>query len=293
MSLLANIAGVGVRVKLPAIQAQVRARIVARLGAFVLDGREPTRGSRGREQDGLADADLTLIDERGDISVDGGWQSVHRLDLDLWADADRRRFLVRCAPGRRVDGAVERALRFVVATRLPAAGGLLLHAAAGLGAGGAVAFAGPSGEGKSTVARMIRREALLGDDTVAVRRDGREWVVYSTPFVNCESNLGAAWRAPLWRLFVLQKSGCDRTVTLSKVQRVAAVMQNVVTGLAGSEQRALLDLVTQLVEQVPVWRLERTRDAAVARLMTDRELEVHGCCDGERAVEVGLAADGG
>jgi hypothetical protein len=82
---------------------------------------------------------------------------------------DRR--LVTCAPGRRMP---DMTLRHLLLNQvLPLAFGaerLVLHASAVTLAGGAVAFAGPGGAGKSTLAAALasRGHPLVSDDFVAV-----------------------------------------------------------------------------------------------------------------------------
>jgi len=93
-----------------------------------------------------------------------------RLALAIWTDS---------AGAERLPGTIENVLRVAVAYRLAEEGGALLHAAGAADAGGAAAFLGRSGAGKTTLARLCRAEGktVLGDDLVAlVWRDGAPWL---------------------------------------------------------------------------------------------------------------------
>lgn len=77
-------------------------------------------------------------------------------------------------------GILENVLRPVLAARLLAAGGLLIHSAAVDGH----VFPSPSGGGKSTLSRMALCAGLpvLSDDLNAVVREGDHWTILPLPF---------------------------------------------------------------------------------------------------------------
>src|SRR5262249_55465860 len=72
-------------------------------------------------------------------------------------------------------------LTAIYAGRLLCAGGLLLHAAAIVGPGGAHVFFGPSESGKTTVADLVG-EGVITDETTAIRREGARYIVSGVPW---------------------------------------------------------------------------------------------------------------
>lgn len=100
-------------------------------------------------------------------------------ELDLAAGAG----WLRAAPAQAL-AAVEELLRVAAAVLAFEAGGLLLHAAGLARAGRAFLFLGPSGAGKTTVARLAAGRRVLNDDLVAVLPAAGGWDVCATPFSN-------------------------------------------------------------------------------------------------------------
>lgn len=58
---------------------------------------------------------------------------------------------------------------------------IMLHASSVVMDGRALLFCGPSGIGKSTVVELLNMP-ILSDDYVLIRRDGKRFIAYSTPF---------------------------------------------------------------------------------------------------------------
>lgn len=189
-----------------------------------------------------------------------GWEPHERPDMRLWIAPDRRRASVLPRGG---DGSVDRALRLMMAEALGRQGGVLLHAAAAAAGDEIVAFAGESGAGKSTVARLAGASRMVADDTLALRKEG-VWMAHATPFHNWGQALPKPRRAPLAAIFLLEKALIDDVATVS--QPVPALMRHALTGPPGYCAAEFLDAVVALAE-VPVARLRRTRDGDVERLL--------------------------
>ncbi len=120
-------------------------------------------------------------------SLDSRWQpqAVEMAGLGLMARLElapawRGGLWVAQADGQLItDGTLENVLRVLVAYRLLAQGGLLLHSAGVVRHGQALVFFGQSGAGKSTISRLSLStgHTVLSDDMNAlVWRDDRFWV---------------------------------------------------------------------------------------------------------------------
>jgi hypothetical protein len=99
-----------------------------------------------------------------------------------------------------------------------------LHACGVVTASGeAVVFAGQSGDGKTTTARLWERDpgvTVLSDDRIVLRRDGRGGLwAYGTPW-HGEAGLAASRRAPLRAVLVLARGEQD---TLERLGAGAAL----------------------------------------------------------------------
>ena len=111
-----------------------------------------------------------LAQSSGPDGVDlAGWRLVGRLEL---GDPIRGSLGVACAEDLLRMGDLENYLRFLVAHRLLALGGLLMHSACVVHRGWAYLFVGRSGAGKTTVASLALEAGLtvLSDDMNALIR---------------------------------------------------------------------------------------------------------------------------
>jgi hypothetical protein len=88
--------------------------------------------------------------------------------------------------------------------------------------GAAYLFAGQSGAGKSTIARLWSRAGatILSDDRIVLRiRDGKVWM-YGTPW-HGEEQFGCPEAAPLSRIFFLAHAPENKTATITKAGAAA------------------------------------------------------------------------
>lgn len=158
-------------------------------------------------------SDFREIDTRGwEYWLDLDWtaDAVAMAGMRLMARADLLTY--RAGLWTSVDdaqefwGILENVLRPLLATRLLARGGLLIHSAA---AGGCV-FPSPSGGGKSTLARMALTAGVpvLSDDLNAVVREGAGWTIVPLPFTGdlVEEDLSTIAQ-PLRAIVALEKGG--------------------------------------------------------------------------------------
>lgn len=131
--------------------------------------------------------------------------------------------------------------------------------------GAAYLFAGQSGAGKSTIARVWQEEgaAILSDDRVVLRvRDDRVWV-YGTPW-HGEADFASPASAPLGRLFFLEHGATNG----ARPMRAAAAAARLLTcSFPPFYDEAGLDftlrLLADVVERIPCVELTFTPDAGV------------------------------
>ena len=85
--------------------------------------------------------------------------------------------------------------------------GFLLHACGAIVNGRALVFPGHSGDGKTTLARMLAAEGLeiLSDERIAIRKQNGIFMVYGTPWPG-EGNVVSSAAYPLAGVFVLRKA---------------------------------------------------------------------------------------
>src|SRR5208283_2333556 len=99
--------------------------------------------------------------------------------------------------------AIDAAFRIVHSLLLAKQGGLLVHASSVVRNGHAFLFAGVSGAGKTTIARLAPADVtLLTDEISYVRKRGDAYVAYGTPFTGELAKLGENTSAPLSALYL-------------------------------------------------------------------------------------------
>jgi hypothetical protein len=156
-------------------------------------------------------------------------------------------------------------LRIMHTLFLAREGGFLLHAASAVRKGRAFLFFGPSGAGKTTIARLAPSDAtLLTDEISYVRREQAGYFAHGTPFTGELGKSGENISAPIAGLYhLVQASGNKRTV-MDPAEAVRALLESV---LFFAEDPELVKLVFQsacdVVTRVPVYKLEFKRDQSV------------------------------
>jgi hypothetical protein len=205
------------------------------------------------------ESDFRPIDTRGwEYSLDFDGPAIAGMRLMARIDAERAAIWTPVADREHFAGVFENVLRPLVAMRLLAAGGLLVHSAAVLLGERALLFAGPSGSGKSTTARMAldANHEVLSDDLNAIVRDGERFMVVPLPFTG--------------------------DLTRDELTTRSAPLRAIVRLEKGSEESframSLADGVSLLVRSSPYVN----RDAASAELLLDRATEL------ARAAQLGV-----
>jgi len=152
--------------------------------------------------------------------------------------------------------AIDSVLRIVHSLILATRGGFLVHAASAIRNGFAFLFAGVSGAGKTTIARLAPADAkLLSDEISYVRCHGQYWAC-GTPFAGELARAGENISAPIKTLFLLEQGAENRITSLALADAARLLLRNI---LFFAEDPEMVNLVFQsaceFAEKVPVRRL--------------------------------------
>ncbi len=208
------------------------------------------------------------------------------LDLEQSGDAS-----VACSPAAAalwtardatlVDtGAIENFLRVVVAYRLLALGGVMLHSAAIARNQQASVFVGHSGAGKSTLSRLSHDAGLgvISDDLNALvpGRDGGDWWVDQLPFAgDFRGQPVVAGRFPLAGIYHLEQAPEHGLRVLSTVRSVALLVANApFVNSDPHRQDLLIEVLCGLASQASAHTLSFRRDADFWQLLPETRARV-------------------
>ena len=149
---------------------------------------------------------------------------------------------------------LETVIRTTMMARLPLLGGLPLHAAGVVVEGRGVAFFGPSGAGKTTVA-STSPFPVLSDELVAVT-PGRPFDLVRSGFWGEGPASGRTVPAPLALLVDLAKGPVLRLTRLRPAEAAGRVLASVPVPLAPPLWSRAVAVAAALVREVPVYRME-------------------------------------
>lgn len=195
-------------------------------------------------------------------------------------DGDGRRGIVlldprACPPGRPVDP-LEYPLDELLFQRLLAErGGIELHAVGVVGpsSGRGYVFAGQSGDGKTTTARLWQETvgaAVLSDDRIVLRREeGGGWRMHGTPW-HGEAELALPASAPLAGIFVLARGERNALEPISPARAVAALLARSFPPFYDAPATArLVQSLEELVGEVPCRRFAFVPDGEAVCFILD------------------------
>jgi hypothetical protein len=165
-------------------------------------------------------------------------------------------FAARAGLFRREERAypLEAVIRTAMMARLPLVGGLPLHAAGVVLAGRGVAFFGASGAGKTTLA-ATSPAPVLSDELVAIA-PGRPFSLTRSGFWGEGRPASGAASAPLGLLVDLAKGPAFRLERLSPAAAAGRVLASVPVPHAPALWQRVLEVVAEVVSQLPVARME-------------------------------------
>jgi hypothetical protein len=156
--------------------------------------------------------------------------------------------------------AVEAAIRVAVGLALPRVGGLLIHASAVAVGPDAILFAGPTGAGKSTVARRLAAIAgcvQLADDLVIARPTAAgRWRAHGPPF-HGDGRVALGESRRIAAIHFLCQGPIDCSEPLTRPAAVALLLRHALAYVAEATTGAyVLDAASALVTQVPCLALQ-------------------------------------
>ena len=207
------------------------------------------------------------LDEDVHVQWDSGCWRLDRGDFHAeWNPSSARGKIRQTANPYSIDSV----LRIVHTIFLAKRGGFLLHASSAVRNGRSFLFAGVSGSGKTTMARLAPPDAkLLTDEISYVRRRGAQYYAFGTPFVGELARAGENVSAPVAAVYLLAKGAENRIrAPCARVRERARFLENI---LFFAKEREMVDLVFQaacdFASSVPVHRLTFKPDADVWELI--------------------------
>ncbi|MBM7651842.1 hypothetical protein [Neobacillus cucumis] len=134
--------------------------------------------------------------------------------------------------------------------------GLLIHSSCALENGKAHLFAGHSGAGKSTAAKLSYPRSLLSDEATIVKITPNEVSVYNSPFrseIAAESFEG---NVEIASMQILVQAFQNKRIRLEKADALLHLMDKVFFWPQNQEEtRTIMKLLTLLVKEVPTYEL--------------------------------------
>jgi hypothetical protein len=210
-------------------------------------------------------------DEDARVFRQGPLWSFQRGDFRASWDARAGRGWIRQCPN---PYSIDTVLRITHSLVLAEEGGFLVHAASALRGGSAHLFAGVSGAGKTTMARLAPSDAVVLTDEISyVRRIGSGYRAYGTPFAGELARSGTNTSAPVDALYLLEQGPENRIEPLVRKDAARALMRHILFFAHEEEMVArVFDSVLEFVSRVEVSRLVFTPDARAWELIAPEQI---------------------
>lgn len=239
-----------------------------RYAGFVAHSSSLPGGARFELDVDLEPLGWTSMDPEEDVRVrwESGRWSMERGDFYAeWEPAAGRGYIRQTANPYSVDSV----LRILHSLLLAEEGGFLVHAASAVRGGRAFLFAGLSGAGKTTIARLAPPDAtLLTDEISYVRKQENGYYAFGTPFTGELARVGENLRAPIGAVYLLTKGPENRIEPVGLADAARALLENILffandAGLVKRVFQAACDFAARM----PVERLGFVPDARVWELI--------------------------
>jgi hypothetical protein len=147
--------------------------------------------------------------------------------------------------------------------------GLLVHSSCAIENGKAQIFAGHSGAGKSTAARLSHPRELLSDEATIVKITPDDVTVFDSPFRSELQSTAYQQPCPLAGIQLLHQSEKNRLEKLRKPDALLSLMDKVFYWHhAPAETQRIMGLLRTLVEKVPAYELHFRKDPTFWELIS-------------------------
>lgn len=138
-------------------------------------------------------------------------------------------------------------------------------------------FAGKSGSGKSEIIKLAEgKYQLLNDDFAIIRKEGRRYYIYSSPFYETNPVPKRKMKVPLKWVYFLRKAESNKLVQISKEESITKIVSLVLTPLSlanldfEKSRRFLLKIwraASILTEEIPCSLLYFRQDSSFFELL--------------------------
>jgi hypothetical protein len=210
-------------------------------------------------------------DDDAQVSREGSLWRFRRGDFRATWDARAGCGWIRQCPN---PYSIDTVLRITHSLVLAEEGGFLVHAASAVRGGAAYLFAGVSGAGKTTMARLAPRDAVVLTDEISyVRRIASGYRAYGTPFAGELARSGANTSAPIDALYLLEQGPENCIEPIAEKDAARALMRHILFFAHEKEMVArVFDSVLEFVSRVKVSRLIFTPDARAWELIAPEKI---------------------
>ena len=146
--------------------------------------------------------------------------------------------------------------------------GFLLHSSAVVVDGKAYLFSAACGTGKSTHTKLWLkvfgdRAYILNDDKPALRLEDGQWYAYGTPWSG-KHDLSTNIRVPVGGICFLKRGEENVIRPFGGSKAVFSFLEQTARPAGANLRAMMMDLLSKLVEQVPIWQLECNMDPQAA-----------------------------
>jgi len=210
----------------------------------------------------LGEAGVADPDAEVSVTQRSGCWTVERGDFRAeWEPATRHGRIRQSSNPYSIDAL----LRILHSLLLAKQGGFLLHAASAIRNGKAFLFAGASGAGKTTIARLAPGDvSLLTDEISYIRKSPNGYSACGTPFTGELQKLGDNISAPIAALYLLAKGPKNCVEPVPPAEAVRALLSNILFFAKDREMiGALLHSACEFVGRIPISRLTFVPDFRV------------------------------
>lgn len=148
--------------------------------------------------------------------------------------------------------------------------GMLLHSSCIVIDNAAYLISGPCGVGKSTHTKLLNNYyggEIINDDKPALRLSKGQWIAYGTPWSG-KHHININTSAPIKAICFMSRDRSSNSIRkLDAFQAMANLMSQTTFRLDEKYMGKLLDLIEQLVSQVPIYEMESLANEESARLL--------------------------